>query len=289
MTIIKIGPDDLCECTCGDSCPLGRSGMSPRCNALELLNAGTAIARSQPLTARYGLELNHLRTEVERLRRGDFTEEEFQNLCHKFGEGDYERFCDGCDEYQRKLFGKDRSCDLLKRHDEEMLSRRKEFLARIQVLHDRIKYLEHNLPEGTIRCEDCGAVYANMGCDVTLPDSHWEKIHPEGPVGILCGSCIARRAHEHGGVAVRAWVDGPNFPMIGPYQELTEQRNRLVRELEELRLFADNLQKINDVAAETIKGLEKKLDASRSEVFDLEEERFQRRQRDFPDWEGMGS
>ncbi len=33
-----------------------------------------------------------LADEVERLRRGDFTEQEFQNLCHNFDESDERRF-----------------------------------------------------------------------------------------------------------------------------------------------------------------------------------------------------
>ena len=43
--------------------------------------------------------------ENERLKRGDFTEEEFQNLCHHFSEEDACRFRQGCEAYQRKLFG----------------------------------------------------------------------------------------------------------------------------------------------------------------------------------------
>lgn len=43
--------------------------------------------------------------EISRLKSGDFTEEEFQNLCHKFTEDDACRFRAGCEEYQRKLFG----------------------------------------------------------------------------------------------------------------------------------------------------------------------------------------
>ncbi len=42
---------------------------------------------------------------VERLSAGDFTPEEFQNLCHKFSPEDRTAFCNGCAEYQRKLFG----------------------------------------------------------------------------------------------------------------------------------------------------------------------------------------
>lgn len=43
--------------------------------------------------------------EVERLRKGDFTEEEFQNLCHNFSTEDACRFKQGCIEYQKQLFG----------------------------------------------------------------------------------------------------------------------------------------------------------------------------------------
>jgi hypothetical protein len=43
--------------------------------------------------------------EIDRLKRGDFTEEEFQALCHNFSEDDEARFKAGCEAYQRKLFG----------------------------------------------------------------------------------------------------------------------------------------------------------------------------------------
>jgi hypothetical protein len=43
--------------------------------------------------------------ENRRLKRGNFTPEEFQNLCHNLSEKDKEKFFQGCAEYQRKLFG----------------------------------------------------------------------------------------------------------------------------------------------------------------------------------------
>lgn len=43
--------------------------------------------------------------EIRRLKRGEFTEAEFQALCHGFSEDDACRFRQGCEEYQRKLFG----------------------------------------------------------------------------------------------------------------------------------------------------------------------------------------
>lgn len=51
-----------------------------------------------------------LRRELERLRRGDFTPEEFQALCHHLDERPgctREAFEQGCREYQMKLFGAD--------------------------------------------------------------------------------------------------------------------------------------------------------------------------------------
>lgn len=50
-------------------------------------------------------ENGELRAEIERLKEGRFTEEEFQNLCHTFSAEDRNRFFTGCAEYQRKLFG----------------------------------------------------------------------------------------------------------------------------------------------------------------------------------------
>lgn len=49
-----------------------------------------------------------IENEVRRLKRGDFTPEEFQNLCHHRDEKPGctpEEFAAGCAEYQRKLFG----------------------------------------------------------------------------------------------------------------------------------------------------------------------------------------
>lgn len=53
-------------------------------------------------------ELAAKQAEVERLKRGDFTPEEFQNLCHHKDEKPGctpAEFNQGCEEYQRKLFG----------------------------------------------------------------------------------------------------------------------------------------------------------------------------------------
>ena len=46
-----------------------------------------------------------LEAEVERLKRGDFTDDEFQNLCHSMPQAKMNCFQKGCEEYQKKLFG----------------------------------------------------------------------------------------------------------------------------------------------------------------------------------------
>jgi len=61
---------------------------------------------SNRMALRLGAERDEARKEVTRLKAGDFTEEEFQNLCHnKEKSVSPEDFCRGCEEYQRKLFG----------------------------------------------------------------------------------------------------------------------------------------------------------------------------------------
>lgn len=56
--------------------------------------------------AERGAELLHeVKQEIRRLKAGEFTEEEFQNLCHKFQDGDARRFAFGCLAHNQKLFG----------------------------------------------------------------------------------------------------------------------------------------------------------------------------------------
>lgn len=47
-----------------------------------------------------------------RLRRGEFTDTEFQRLCHNLSPRLRQEFYDGCDEYQKKLFGTCRTEEL---------------------------------------------------------------------------------------------------------------------------------------------------------------------------------
>lgn len=54
--------------------------------------------------------LEALADEVERLRRGEFTPEEFQNLCHNTDvQAGFDAFADGCESYQQKMFGRCRT------------------------------------------------------------------------------------------------------------------------------------------------------------------------------------
>ncbi len=43
------------------------------------------------------------------------------------------------------------------------------------------------------RCRDCGMHYSSFGMDIVLPDDQWARIAEDG-AGLLCGTCIARRA-----------------------------------------------------------------------------------------------
>lgn len=61
---------------------------------IELRDAAMKPKAGQPLL-----------DELARLRRGDFTPEEFQNLCHNIPTGCAEEFCDGCEQYHQQLFG----------------------------------------------------------------------------------------------------------------------------------------------------------------------------------------
>lgn len=74
------------------------------CLAQASHDAGPAFVAHEALT--------DAQAEVARLKAGKFTEEEFQGLCHGFGEQDRARFCDGCSLYQRKLFGVSREEEL---------------------------------------------------------------------------------------------------------------------------------------------------------------------------------
>lgn len=51
-------------------------------------------------------EVIRLRTEIERLKRGDLTEAEFQEQCHLYNGDDLYRFDKGCKKYQIKKFGR---------------------------------------------------------------------------------------------------------------------------------------------------------------------------------------
>lgn len=66
--------------------------------------------------------------------------------------------------------------------------------------------------ETTLRCMDCQAVYSEFPLDTTIPDEQWRLIHNnEG--GVLCASCIVKRAAKLPGVvAIRARIDFGEAP-----------------------------------------------------------------------------
>ncbi len=88
---------DLC-CT---DCLLKEIAVLKREN-LRLSKAGNVDLTEFEL---YKSIIDILKKDNARLLSGDFTPEEFQNLCHKFQDKDKCAFFDGCEAYQKKLFG----------------------------------------------------------------------------------------------------------------------------------------------------------------------------------------
>jgi hypothetical protein len=87
-------------------------------------NSGDIVAEARGLLATYSVSafrvdmssvnirqlVEVLCDEVERLRGGDFTPQEFQNLCHNTDiQAGFEAFADGCEAYQQKMFGRCRT------------------------------------------------------------------------------------------------------------------------------------------------------------------------------------
>ena len=56
----------------------------------------------------------------------------------------------------------------------------------------------------SLRCKDCEITYDNHGLDMVLPRSQWALINDGDPDagGVLCGTCIARRASRVPGATV---------------------------------------------------------------------------------------
>lgn len=69
---------------------------------------------------------------------------------------------------------------------------------------------------GTLGCLDCGAPYSEFPLDTTLPDEQWMMIHSRAG-GVLCGSCIVRRAAKlPGAIAIRAVIEFADAVARGP-------------------------------------------------------------------------
>jgi len=78
-------------------------------------------------------ENNRIRAENSRILAGNFTSEEFQNFCHNLSQKPHlcEQFCDGCDAYQKQLFGSCRSDDY-KEQITELTSERDKLIAQLE-------------------------------------------------------------------------------------------------------------------------------------------------------------
>ncbi len=61
-----------------------------------------------------------------------------------------------------------------------------------------------------LKCHDCGAHYAGLGCDLALPDQQWKALFPEES-GVLCANCICQRATGLGATVVMAWLDNLDY------------------------------------------------------------------------------
>jgi len=79
-------------------------------DTFDAANAAHAAAFDPTTCAELVRRLMSVEAEVMRLRRGEFTPQEFQDLCHnKSVQDGFEAFADGCETYQEKLFGRCRT------------------------------------------------------------------------------------------------------------------------------------------------------------------------------------
>src|SRR5688572_27790919 len=107
------------------------SSRRKRPDAYEYIRNEAVIETVKARNA-FAAEVLELEKEINRLKAGNFTEEEFQNLCHnKQIQDGYECFKQGCNEYQKKLFGK---CQ-----NEEELA--KQNLSKIDNINQQFKLL----------------------------------------------------------------------------------------------------------------------------------------------------
>jgi hypothetical protein len=65
-------------------------------------------------------------------------------------------------------------------------------------------------------CRDCRLPYREFGLDLVLPDQQWRAVCPEG--GVLCATCICRRAAYFNATAVLAWLDNLDYALVPPME-----------------------------------------------------------------------
>jgi hypothetical protein len=71
----------------------------------EILQQELILTRSEVVAQANAREL--VEKEVERLKAGNFSDDELQNLCHQFPPEKVCSFRNGCTQYQVKLFGQE--------------------------------------------------------------------------------------------------------------------------------------------------------------------------------------
>ena len=97
-------------------------------------------------------ELERLKLEIERLKSGKFTPEEFQNLCHEDKPVTAKEFAQGCCEYQRKLFGYSHS---ERERAKLMLQMQEEFESKLEAEKAKVKRFFSKLSSISLRFDAC--------------------------------------------------------------------------------------------------------------------------------------
>lgn len=73
---------------------------------------GDLLPRIAQLLADFEEALEKENAEKQEKRIQEEVEKRFQNLCHDFQESNIQRFCNGCENYQKEKFGKSPITDL---------------------------------------------------------------------------------------------------------------------------------------------------------------------------------
>lgn len=96
----------------------------------------------------------------------------------------------------------------------QALDRRSKFSATLQTVITAIdKALAGQPPKDAgLACFDCGRRYGDEHgfCDLVIPNEVWSKLSPSGNEGgLLCPSCMVKRAHDAGVICPAVFMSGP--------------------------------------------------------------------------------